>query len=810
MSSWIADVRYALRGFGRAPGFTAIVLLTIAIGTGANTAVFSFVSALLLRPAAGVADPARLVAVFTSDFSSGPYGDTSYPDFRSMRDDRATFASLAAYQSAAVILTAGTSVERVHVASVTGGFFDVTGLRVTQGRPLDDRDAAQAAPVVVISDGTWRRVFSSDAAIVGRTMTLGRDVYTIVGVAPPRFDGLDLGDRIDALIPMVAPPDTPGERDRRGLEVVGRLAPDLNLAAAQMRLDALADRLAEAYPATNRGTLARPGDPRPMTVVRHTRLPPEFRGEATMIGALLLAATTLVLLIACANVASLLLSRSTARRREIAVRLALGASRGRLVRQLITESLVLSTAGGLLGLLLAQWFAGALPSFFPPDQAHLLDARIDRSVFGFTMLVSIAAGILFGLVPAWHTRRWPAIMALRSDAAGVSDAPGGVRARNALVVVQVALSCVLLVSTGLLVRSLARTFDADLGFGTRRAVAAFVELSPTVSPAEGLEYFRQATDRVRAVPGVEAAGVVSVLPLNLTGRRGFPVIEGYTLKPGEGRELAINIADATYFDTMGIPLVDGRMFDARDTLESRRVVVVNDVMAARYFGGRAVGRRLVDSQKADLEIVGVVRSGAYLSLHDPPVPIVYYPLSQAYRPRLTIVARAAVGPASLVEPIRRALASVRADAAVYRTTTLEEHLSEAFATDRLSAALVTTCGALATLLAAIGVYGVMAYAVVRRRREIAVRVALGATPREVVRLIFSDGVGLTATGALAGLVAAFAGTRLLASMLYGVSPTDAATFAAVPGLLALMTGVAAIVPVRRALRLEPMSILRQE
>ena len=312
------------------------------------------------------------------------------------------------------------------------------------------------------------------------------------------------------------------------------------------------------------------------------------------------------------------------------------------------------------------------------------------------------------------------------------------------------------------------------------------------------------------MPGVEAAAVVSVLPLSQAGRRGFPAIEGFVPKPGEGMELAINIAGSTYFETMGIPVRDGRMFDARDTPASLPVVVVNDVMAARYFGGRAVGRHLVDSQRTDLEIVGVVGSGAYLSLHDAPVPIVYYPVSQAYRSRLTIVARTAVDPATLLEPVRRALTGVRADAAVYRTTTLEAHLSEAFATDRLSAALVSTCGALATLLAAIGVYGVMAYGVVRRRREIAVRVALGATPGQVVRLIFSDGVWLTATGAIVGLVAAAAGTRLLASMLYGVSPTDPATFVTVPVLLALVAVIAAIVPVRRALRLEPMSILREE
>jgi len=547
-----------------------------------------------------------------------------------------------------------------------------------------------------------------------------------------------------------------------------------------------------------------------MTVLPHTRLGPAFRHEAGAISALLLAATTLVLLIACANVASLLLSRSTTRRREIAVRLALGASRGRLVRQLITESLVLSTAGGLLGLLLAMWLAGALPSFFPPEQAHLIDARVDQSVFVFSMAVSVAAGLLFGLVPAWHTRRWPALMALRGDAGGISDAVGGVRARNVLVIAQIALSCVLLISTGLLVRSLAKTFDADLGFGTKRAVVASVELPQAMGESEGAQYFRAATEQVRALPGVDATAAVSVLPLNETGRRGFPSIEGYERKPGEGLELNLNIVDPTYFQTMGIPVTDGRGFDRRDTASSMPVVMVNDVLAARYFGGRAVGRHLVDSLGANLEIVGIVRSGAYLSLHEPPVPFVYYPLSQQPRSRLTIVARTAVDPETLIEPVRRTLIGLRSDVAVYRTMTLESHLSEAFATDRLSAALVSTCGALATLLAAVGVYGVMAYSVVRRRREIAVRVALGARPGQIMQLVFSDGVWLTVTGALVGLAGAAAGTRVLGSMLYGVGTTDAATFVTAPVLLALVTVAAAIVPIRRALRLEPMLILRQD
>ena len=808
MATWLADARYALRAFARTPGFTAIVLLTVAAGTGANATVFSFVNALLLRPAPGVADPSGLMAVYTSDFSSGPFGYTSYPDFQAMQDDRQTFASVAAHQSGAAILTVDGLATRVHAGRATAEFFDVIGLTTQMGRTLNRYDISPARAVAVVSDDVWRRTLGADSNAIGRTIALNGESRTIVGVLPPRFDGLDLGDRIEVWTPMTPPPDTPDARDSRTVSVVARLARGVSLSQAQLRLNALAAQLAAAYPATNLGTLEHPQDPRPMFVRRHTRLPPEFRGEAGMIGALLLAATALVLLIACANVASLLLSRSTARRREIAVRLALGATRARLVRQLIVESVVLGVAGGLLGLLAALWFAGALPSFFPPDQAEMLDARIDWSVLMFSLAVSIGAGLLFGLVPAWQARRWPALMALRGDAGGITDTAGGVRARNSLVVAQVALSCVLLISTGLLVRSLAKTLDADLGFGTKRAVLASVEVAPGTSEPEGAEYFRTAADRLRAIPGVEAVALASVLPLNETGRRGFS-IDGYTPKPGEGTELNLNVVGAGYFETMMIPVVAGRTFDARETATSPAVIVVNDALAGRYFDGRAVGRRMIDSLGTNLEIVGVVRSGANLTVRDPPVPLVYYPIAQAHRPRLTFIARTSVDPATLVDPIRRTLAGLRPDAAVFRTITLEAHLAEAIGTDRLSAALVTACGGLATLLAAIGVYAVMAYAVVRRRREIAVRMTLGARPRQIVQLVVRDGLWLTAIGAVAGLAAAAAGTRLLASMLYGVGVTDAATFLTAPLLLTAMTLIAAIVPIRRALHLDAMSTLRQ-
>ena len=809
MSGLVQDIRYALRGLGRTPGFTAIVLLTVAVGTGANAAVFSFIDALLLRPAAGVVDPARLVAVFTSDYSAGPYGGSSYPDYRSMKDDAETFASLAAYETHPAILNAGGAAERVQALDVTGDFFSVLGLRPALGRLLTDGDTPASAPrTAVVSDALWRRTFAADPAIVGKTLMLGADTFAIVGVAPPRFDALDLGDTVDVWTPMYAPAARPSARGDRGLSIVGRLATGVSLDEAQGRLTGLARRLADAYPETNRGTLTQKDAPRPMFVLRHTRLGPAFRDQLAMISGVLLAATTLVLLIACANVASLLVARSTARRREISVRLAIGASRGRIARQLITESLVISAAGGALGLLVALWSIRLLPGFFPPDIARLIDPRMDTPELIFMLLVSIGAGVLFGLVPALHARRWSGALSVRAETD--ADGTSGLRVRNTLVISQIAVSCVLLVSTGLLVKSLTNLVNADLGFDTRAAVVASVEIpSARVSSEEGAQYYRDLVAMLETQPGVEAASLASTLPLAQSGRRGFR-IAGYTPKPGEGTELNVNVVDGRYFDVMGIPVLAGRRFDARDGASSQRVVVVNELMARRYFGGAAVGRHIVDSNKVDLEIVGVVRSGAYQAPQDPIVPFVYYPLAQEHRHAMQVVARTAGDPASLVEPLRRAMIRVRPDVAIYRVITLESHLSEAIVTDRLSAALVTTCGLLATLLAAIGVYGVLAYAVVRRSREIGVRIALGATPSQIVGMVMREGLVLMLLGTAVGLAAAAGGARLLAGLLFGVGPTDATTFVAAPLILGAAAIAAALVPLRRALRVDPMIILRQE
>ncbi|HYN09979.1 MAG TPA: ABC transporter permease [Vicinamibacterales bacterium] len=812
MDRLIRDFRYGVRSFARSPGLTAVLLITLAVGTGANATVFSFVDALLFRPADGVANPSRLVEVFTSDYSSTPYGESSYPDYLSMRSVLTSFEWLAAVQNDDIIaIKIGDEAERARVSRVSGDFFAAVGVQSTIGRLLGPNDLVAGAPrSAVIGHELWQRGFGSDERILGTQVTVNGEQYGVVGVAAPRFTGLDLGRPLDVWIPLDPPPDTPEERDKRGFKVIGRLKNGATLDGAQAELTVLAAKLAEMYPDSNLGTQQKPNAPRPMTAVRHARLDPMTRREIGLVSGIMLAATALVLVIACANVASLLLSRATTRSGEMAVRLALGANRGHLVRQLLTESLILAAGGGALGVLFSLWTVGALPSFFPPEIARMLDARVDARVFLFTFAMAFGSGLVFGLVPALQTKRPNVIAGLRGDSGGGQGSRAGARLRNSMVVAQVALSCVLVVSSTLLVRSLANALRADLGYSARNVAIAYIDIPPgDLDEAGGQQYFQQLVTEVRRLPGVEAAGLVSALPLAPGGRRGFQ-FDGYQPQPTEGMEININVVGETYFGAMRVPLLAGRPFDARDTVTSKRVIVVNDVLAARYFGSSAVGRQARSSNGDDLEIVGVVRTGRYRSLQDDPLPIVYYPLSQFYRSRMVLVARTADDPGGHVETIAKTMRGVRTNVPIDRAMTLDAYMGEALAAERLATALVSTCSAMALVLALVGVYGVMAYAVVRRSREIGVRLALGARPRQIIRLVFSEGLRLTATGVAIGLTIGAALPSVLSVFLFDVGVADILSLVAAPAALALVAAIAAVAPVRRALGVNPMIVLRQQ
>ncbi len=812
MEALLQDLRYAMRMVAKSPGTTAIALLTIGIATGANATVFGFVSALLLRPAPGVTDPGSLVSVYTSDYSSGPYGSSSYPDYLSLKSEVTAFTQMASQQDdSSGVVQVGGKVERVPVTSVTGDYFALLGVRPAMGRLLtpDDTEAG-AVPAVVVSHGFWRRILAADPDILGALLTTSGRTYTVVGVLQDGFGGLDLGQPIDVWLPLVAPPTTADARGNRSLAIVARLREGTSLGEAQTQVSALAARLALVYPESNRGTLAAPNEPRPIIALRHSRLPPEFKPMVAAVSAILMAAVGLVLVIACANVAGLLVARAIARDREMAVRRALGAGRARVVRQLLTESLLLGIGGGLCGLLLALWTADVLPSFFPAEQAQLLDTSVDVRTVAFIAALSIASSLLFGLAPALHASGATASQALRAGAARGSEGRGGARLRRLLVGAQVAAAVVLLVSSVLLVKSLTNALEADLGFGTREGVIATVE--PTaLAETQALQYYASVLARVRGMPGVRGAAFARTLPLSRASRRGFR-IEGYKAKPGEDMELVVNVVSDGYFETMQIPVRTGRTFDSQDRPNGAPVAIVNDLLAKRFFAGNALGRKLTDSRGRVMEIVGVVQSHKYLTVQEPPVATVYYPLDQEYSPRMTLAARTDRAPRAMVEPIARAIAAVDARVPVYRAMLLSAHLEESTAADRLTTSLVALCGGMALLLATIGVYGVNAYAVVRRSREIGIRVALGASPPDVVRLVLGEGLRVMGFGVALGLVAAALSARALGSLmpLYGVRTTDPLTYAAVPALLLIVAILAALPPTRRALRLDPNVVLRQE
>jgi putative ABC transport system permease protein len=811
--SLLQDIRYGLRMIVKAPGFTALAMLALALGVCANTTIFSLVNGLLLRPISGVKDPQTLAAIYTSDFSSGMYGASSYPDFVDFRNQADTFADIAAYASTTLNTTSDPEPAPHRGVLVTGNYFDVLGVRAQLGRTLQTSDHEAAnSQVIVISDALWNRRYSARANVVGQTLSLDNKPYTIVGVLDSSFRGLRLSGTPDFWLPISTASDYVSDsRGNRAVEIVGRLKPGVSVDDAQVQVTTIAARLAQAYPETNLGTLERPNEPRPVTVVRESRVGPSGEGVRRM-SFLLFAVVGLVLLIACANVANLLLARASVRRKEIAVRLAVGASRGRLMRQLLTESLLLALLGGAAGLLITQWTTRLLPKFFPEGMAGGLDVSMDWRVLVFTLGVSILTGVLFGLTPALQATRVNLLPSLKSDARSDFLRRRRIGLRDALVISQLALSLVLLISAALFVRSLQSAVNFDPGFASQKLLMASIETGTAkLDETQGAAFYQQTLERINSLPGVEAASLSTVVPLSGGGQRRMMYLEGYQAKPNEDTELNTNVVGLNYFNAMGIPIVTGRDFNAQDREGSQRVVIVNEEVARRYYGGNAVGKRLqIGSHTPYIEIVGVVRNAKYRDLREQTLPFVYIPMGQEYQSGMTLMVRTSGEPSLLAGSVRKEIQTLNRSVPVFSVETMTEHIANQIAADRMIAVLLSIFGGGALLLAAIGIYGVISYSVAQRTHEIGIRIALGAEQRDILKLIVGQGMVLVFIGAGIGLLLAFGLTWALQSLLFGVSATDPLTFTVVLLVLVGVALLACFLPARRATKVDPLVALRYE
>ena len=818
MTSLLQDMRFGVRRLLKSPGFTLVAVASLALGIGANTAIFSLVNTVLLRPLP-VARPERLVSVSVlgKDDSMLAFSYPSYKDFRDRGGD--VLSGLFAERLSPMSLSRGGSNERVWGYLVTGNYFEVLGVAAAQGRtftPEEDR-AALSSPVAVISHACWQRRFGADPSVVGRDVLLNGRTFRVVGVMPEGFAGTEIVYTPEVWVPMTMQAwIEPGNewlerRSTQNIFAVGRLKDGVSVEQAQASLNRLAEQLGREYPDTNEG--------QKIVLVPPGFIIPQLRGAVVGFAAVLMGVVGLVLLIACTNLASLLLARASARRKEIALCVALGASRWRLVRQLLTESLLLALAGGGAGLLLAVWILSLVAAYRPPlDIPVWIEAAVDWRVLLFTLCASLLTTLLFGLAPALQATRTDLIPALK-DTGGRAGRSRS-RLRSALVVAQVTLSLVLLVAAGLTMRALARLQTTSPGFEVENGLVASYDLSlQGYDEARGREFLRRLVERVRQVPGVRAASLTDLFPLSLNYSSNDVYIEG---RPG-GRGANVPLAmvasvEQGYFDAMGIPVVAGRPFGERDTSGAPRVVVVNETFARRFFPGadparEAVGKRISSAGDGGpwSEIVGVAKDGKYWTIGEAPQMFVYSPLAQSYSPAGTLVVRTAGGdPRALIPALNAEVRALDPALPLFDVKTVEEHMGVSLFPARVAAALLGSFGLLALLLAGVGVYGVVSYAAARRTREIGIRMALGARPRDVLRLVAGGGMLLVALGVALGLAGAFALTRFMEGLLYGVSATDPFTFALVVFVLLAVALLACLVPARRATKVDPMIALRYE
>ncbi|MBI4875009.1 MAG: ABC transporter permease [Acidobacteria bacterium] len=802
----LQDVCYGLRSMRANPGVTAVGVLTLALGIGANTTVFGILNEGLLRPVPRASDPGALVQL-RRQFGGRDTDGFSHLGYLDYRDHARSFSGLMAYCDSGMNLSAASRPEEVPVGIVTGNYFQVLGIRAALGRligPEDDRIPG-AHPVAVLSYALWKGRFGARADVAGRTITLNGFPFTVLGVSPDGFRGVELGSKLDLWIPLAmerqARPQFPALGDRlfTSLSVVGRLRPGIPLEQAQGELSVLAARFEEP----DDGKRAR------VLVLSGIRLIPEWRGFLVGMLRVLVAMVGLVLLIACANVANLLLARAVARRREIAVRLAIGAGRARLARQWLTESILLALLGGVAGLAVALGGGELFRSFYSE-----VDYTIDPRVFGFALAISVFSGLLFGFAPALQCRREDVISSLKGGAPGRGDSR--VRLRQMLVVSQVALSLVVMVVAGLFVRTLRNLQSMDPGFQRRSVFSVQFDFRVQgYSDARGKALYGELLARAAALPQVRSAALANTLPVGWVWDAEIEA-EGSARGAGNApRRVGNTVVSEKYFETFGIALLQGRGFGPADGEGAPKVAVVNETMARLLWPGEAaIGKRFRFRYRLGprplIEVVGIARDSKYGFLAEKPQPFLYLPFAQNYQPGMKLVVRSNGDVAGAMAVVRDQVLALDANLPFPTLLTMDRHIAETLANERMNATMIGVFGLLALFISAAGVYAVTSYAVARRTAEIGIRLALGARPADVFRMILRQTMSLTGAGLVIGALLALAVIPLIQADLFGVSPADPESLAGAALILVVVTLLAACVPARRALRIEPMAALRYE
>jgi len=817
MKTLLQDLRYGLRMLWKTPGFTVVAVVSLALGIGLNPAIFSIVNVILIRPVPRVKEQSNVVWL---------RAPVSYPDYVDYKEQTQSFEGMAAATGTSEFsLARGGESELIKGEYVTENYFDVLKVSALSGRTFVKEEGQIPIPVVVLSEHLWRTRFDSDRSVIGRQLSLNGLGFTVVGVAPKNFIGTEVGLNRElwvplAMQPILNPPEASRsadpvrnrfvERDSHWLAVFARLKPGVSREQAGTELTNVARHVAESY----RGKVSAE-TLRSVQLLRMSGgMDPRDREEALPLAGIVMVVVALVLLIACANIASLLLARAAVRRRETAIRQALGATRPRLVRQWLTESILLGVAGGGLGLLLALWANQLLISYLQTTPLASLELGLDWRVLAFTLGVSVATGIVFGLAPALQASRLDIVMALKSEDAQRAGSRRS-RLRAVFVTAQVTLSVVLLVGAGLFIRSLQSANTIDPGFRVDHALTIPINLGLLrYKETEGENFYRNLLARVEAQPGVERASLVRFAQLGFSFAQFQVFAAGRASgKTDEGISTGFNVVGPNYFKTMETPLLRGRDFTEADRKGAPDVVVLNQTLAATLWPGEeALGKRVSISGPDGpfLEVVGVARDGKYRSLGEAPHPYIYQPLLQSYDPKMTLVVRTTGPPQSVATAMREQIRTLDANLPVADVKTLRDQLDLSLFPSRVAAWTLGGFGVLALLLAAIGIYGVVSYSVAQRTREIGVRMAMGAREKDLLRLVLGEGLFVIAVGLALGLLLAAAATRVIAGLLYGVEATDPLTFAGVPLLLGFVAMVASYIPARRATKVDPLVALRYE